>query len=261
MSHFEQFSHLLADAAFTLTGAPLARDLLLSSEGALETFYAPFDHINIHARVTICGITPGLQQAMNALNEARKQLAAGASVEDTKRCAKETASFSGPMRSNLITMLDHIGLNTLLHIDSCERLFSTHRHLVHYTSALRYPVFVNGTNYSGSPSMLSCASLRHQVDNHLAAEVKALGENCIYVPLGPKVAEVLLRLQTQGLLKPEQILAGLPHPSGANAERISYFLGNKAREQLSPKTNAATLDAAREKLTSQIAFLAKQGYL
>lgn len=261
MSHFEQFSPILLDSTISLSGAELPKELLLSSEGSVQTFYAPFDYINTKARITICGITPGLQQAMNALNEARKQLAAGASVEDAKRCAKETASFSGPMRSNLIAMLDHIGLNTLLHIDSCERLFSTHRHLVHYTSALRYPVFVNGTNYSGSPSMLSCVSLRHQVDNYLAAEVKVLGENCIYVPLGPKVAEVLLRLQTQGLLKSEQILAGLPHPSGANAERISYFLGNKACEKLSPKTNADTLDAAREKLTSQIAFLAKQGRL
>lgn len=259
MSHFEQFSHLLADTTFNLTGEPLPREFLLSSEGNLETFYAPFDYINTQARVTICGITPGYQQAMNALNEARKQLKAGASVDEAKRRAKETASFSGPMRSNLIAMLDHIGLNKLLDIDSCERLFSTHKHLVHYTSALRYPVFVDGQNYGGSPAMLSRASLRHQVDTHLAEEVHALGSNCVYVPLGPKVAEVLLRLQEKGLLNSEQVLAGLPHPSGANAERISYFLGNKAREQLSPKTNAGVLDAARAQLERKVGQLAEKG--
>lgn len=255
MSNFEKFSPLLSDPAFNLTGNPLPKELLLSSEGNIETFYAPFDYINTQARITICGITPGYQQAINALNEARNQLRAGATTSEAKRCAKETASFSGPMRNNLISMLDQIGINNLLSIDSCARLFDTHKHLVHYTSALRYPVFVGGQNYSGSPSMLSRASLRQQVDTHLAEEVSLLGERCIYVPLGPKIAEVLVLLQEKGLLKPEQVLAGLPHPSGANAERISYFLGNKARDQLSTKTNPDALDAARTQLQLKVSQL------
>jgi hypothetical protein len=44
------------------------------------------------------------------------------------------------------------------------------------------------------------------------------------------------------------VLNGLPHPSGANAERIAYFLGKKAKESLSVKTNPATLDSAKCKL-------------
>lgn len=76
-------------------------------------------------------------------------------------------------------MLDHIGVHTLLDIDSCARLFDTHRHLVHYTSALRYPVFVDGLNYSGSPAMLSRSSLRRQVETHLAEEIRVLGPQCL----------------------------------------------------------------------------------
>ncbi len=260
MSHFEQFSPILLDSTINLSGADLPTELLLSSEGSVQTFYAPFDYINTKARITICGITPGHQQAVNALSEARRQLKAGASIEEARRKSKETASFSGPMRNNLIAMLDHIGIPELLGIDSCARLFDTHTHLVHYTSALRYPVFVNGANYSGSPSMLKQKSMREQVETHLAEEVKALGNNCLYVPLGPKVAEALEHLQGQGLLKPEQVLAGLPHPSGANAERISYFLGNKAREHLSAKTNAQVLDAARTQLCAKVSSIAAQGW-
>ena len=37
----------------------------------------------------------------------------------------------------------------------------------------------------------------------------------------------------------------MPHPSGANAERISYFLGRKPRERLSAKTDPHKLDGAR----------------
>lgn len=255
----EQFSHLLC--ASTHNFATLPDELLLASEGNLQTFYAPFDHVNTGARVVLCGITPGLQQASRALDEARKQLRQGASIEHAKQAAKETASFAGPMRNNLTSLLDHIELHTLLDIESCARLFDTHRHLVHYTSALRYPVFLDGQNYSGSPSILSRPSLRHQVDTHLAEEIRALGPQCLYVPLGPKVTEVFQHLQAKGLLKAEQVLDGLPHPSGANAERISYFLGTKARENLSSRTNAAVLDEAKARLLAKLAMLRSDGFM
>lgn len=255
MNLFEKFCPLLADTTFNLSGDPFSHDLLLASENNLNTFYAPFDYINTQARVTICGITPGYQQAMNALSEARKQLTAGASLEEAKRCAKETASFSGPMRNNLVAMLDHIGLHRLLGIRSCARLFDTHKHLVHYTSALRYPVFVGKENYSGSPAMLTRASLRQQIDTHLSEEIRTLSGKCIYVPLGPKVADVFQHLRSNGLLKPDQILDGLPHPSGANAERISYFLGTKLQAALSSKTNPKVLDRAKYQLLEKISKL------
>ena len=255
----EQFSHLLY--ASTHNFATLPSELLLASEGGLQTFYAPFDHINTGARVVLCGITPGLQQASRALDEARQHLRNGASIEHAKQAAKETASFAGPMRNNLTNLLDHIGLHTLLDIDSCARLFDTQRHLVHYTSALRYPVFLDGKNYSGSPSILSRPSLRHQVDTHLAEEIRVLGPQCLYIPLGPKVTEVFQHLQAKGLLKAEQLLDGLPHPSGANAERISYFLGTKPREKLSSKTNPVVLDGAKARILAKLATLRSEGFI
>lgn len=256
----EHFSSLISASTHNFSH-PLPAELLLASEGDLQTFYAPFDHINLGARIVVCGITPGLQQASRALDEVRQQLRNGASIEHAKQAAKATASFAGPMRSNLVNMLDHVGVHTLLGIDSCARLFDTHRHLVHYTSALRYPVFVDGQNYSGNPAMLRRLSLRHQIETHLAEEIRTLGPQCLYVPLGPKVSSVFQHLQGKGLLKPEQLLDGLPHPSGANAERISYFLGGKPREKLSSKTNAATLDAAKTRILAKLATLQNGGFM
>lgn len=251
----ETFGELIAAATHDFSTLPAA--LLLSSEGSLQTFYAPFDHVNSEAKIAICGITPGLQQASRALEKARELLLQGSSIAEAKKAAKETASFAGSMRSNLINMLDHIGVHMFLGIDSSARLFDTHTQLVHYTSALRYPVFMDGKNYSGSPAMLSRASLRHQVETHLAQEIEALGPECLIVPLGPKVTEVFLHLQAKGLVTPEQLLDGLPHPSGANAERISYFLGGKAREKLSSKTNPVMLDVAKERILGKLATLQK----
>jgi hypothetical protein len=115
-----------------------------------------------------------------------------------------------------------------------------------------------GQNYSGSPAMLSRASLRHQVETHLAEEIRTLGPQCLYVPLGPKVTEVFQHLQAKGLLKAEQLLDGLPHPSGANAERISYSLGGKPREKLSSKTNPVVLDEAKAQFLAKLVTLRRE---
>lgn len=90
---------------------------------------------------------------------------------------------------------------------------------------------------------------------HFAQEAAQLA-NPVYIPLGPKVSEGLRWLVKQGVLKEDRILHGLPHPSGANAERIAYFLGRKERSALSAKTNATQLDALRDALVLHVQKLA-----
>lgn len=94
------------------------------------------------ARVVIVGITPGRQQMRNALLEAHRILKSGASDDAAIEGAKVFASFSGPMRSNLVALLDHIGLNRLIGVTTTASLWDADAHQVHFTSALRYPVFL-----------------------------------------------------------------------------------------------------------------------
>lgn len=163
--------------------------------------------------------------------------------------AKRTGAFSGAMRPNLVALLDCIGLNCWLGLSSCDELFGFAANLVQTTSVLRNPVFVEGKNYNGTPNMTKHSLLQDQLTSYFGEDVKSL-PNAIFVPLGNKVAEALHYLASQGLLSREQIIDGLPHPSGANAERIAYFLGRKKRNMLSVKTNPDKLDQAREKLSS-----------
>src|SRR5438552_10917825 len=102
----ERFSSVLlsADEAQIRADPTLQSRLALSIEGSLAVHYAPFEHIERSAKIVIAGITPGLQQASSALIEARKQLKAGKSSAEALRAAKVHASFSRPMRSNLIAM-------------------------------------------------------------------------------------------------------------------------------------------------------------
>jgi len=92
------------------------------------------------------------------------------------------------------------------------------------------------------------------IDACLADEARRLSK-AVWLPLGPQPARALDYLCSRGLLDRKQVLVGLPHPSGANAERVAYFTGRKTREALSSKTNPVTLDAARIKLRGQVADL------
>jgi hypothetical protein len=160
------------------------------------------------------------------------------------------------MRSNLVAMLDHVGPNTWLGMPSCVSLWDADDHLVHFTSALRYPVFVNGKNYSGQPSMTLTPTLRRLLDECLAEEAKALSD-AFWVPLRPKALQGVDWLVHRGALKAERVLQGLPHPSGANAERVAYFVRRKPREALSSKTDPVSLDCARERIIALILGLTR----
>lgn len=229
-------------------------DLTLVEDGPVRVAYAPFDHVATNAKLVIVGITPGLSQATVALATARQHLASGVDLEEALRRAKLTASFSGAMRSNLVAMLDSIGVHDLFDLKTTANLFAPGAEQVHFTSALRYPVFVNGKNYNGTPDMLKTPVLRQMIDTHLAEEA-ALLPQALWLPLGPKAEKALQHLTTKGLLEKSRILAGLPHPSGANGERIAVFLGKKDADQASRQTKPAPLLAAYKSLRNQISTL------
>lgn len=232
-----------------------APELLLEKQDGLRVAYAPFDHIETQARLVVVGITPGLTQAINALVAARSHMASGASIEDTLRAAKLTAAFSGgAIRNNLVAMLDCVGVARYFGVSSTAMLFRPGAKDVHFTSALRYPVFIDGKNYNGTPDMIGAPLLRKQVETHLAEEAMMLS-HAIWLPLGPKAGAAIDHLVHQNKLDPSRVLSGLPHPSGANAERVAVFLGRKRAEDASRQTDPGPLIAARARLAGQIETL------
>jgi hypothetical protein len=94
-------------------GDLLVPDLLMASEGELRMFYAPFDWVNESARLIILGITPGWTQMEVACRTARV-LSEGRATDEVCRIAKQQASFTGLMRSNLVRMLDALEVPSLL---------------------------------------------------------------------------------------------------------------------------------------------------
>lgn len=198
-------------------------EFLVEREGNIELFWAPFDHTNTAAKVVLVGITPGAKQMREAFAEARAALGAGDSVPDALRRAKAVGSFAGPLRANLIRMLDALGLPDRLGIQTSATLWSTHNDLVHFTSAVRHPVFVDGGNYTGyKPDMLRSPLLRRYVDEVLGPELASVPDALI-VPLGGKVAAAVDRTIRAGHVTADRVLLGFPHPSGGNGHRERQF--------------------------------------
>jgi hypothetical protein len=93
-----------------------------------------------------------------------------------------------------------------------------------------------------------------QMRDHFGEMAKAMPD-AVFLPLGSAASEGVEWLTEQGYLSKKRVLHGLPHPSTANAERVAYFLGEKARANLSIKTSANNLDAARDSLLNAVAAL------
>lgn len=233
------------------TSRDIPEQFLLAREGRYSSHYIPFESVNLGARVVVVGISPGFVQWKNAMREAQRQMALGADRATVLRAARQAGAFSGAIRPNFVALLNAIGVQRWLGIASCATLFDRDADLVHIGAILRHPVFVDGKNYSGTPAMPRHAFLRNETLRWFAHEA-ALLPDALYIPMGASVSEGLDWLAGQKIVKAGRILHGLPHPSGANAERVAYFLGAKERAALSSKTNGTQLDAARQALLAQM---------
>lgn len=77
-----------------------------------------------------------------AYKTAAESLRQGRSLEQMAVDTKKAAGLSGSMRHNLITMLDFCGLPQAFGIQSAAQLFGDLRHMLHTTSIIKYPVFI-----------------------------------------------------------------------------------------------------------------------
>lgn len=198
----------------------LAPAFLIEVEGALAMYYAPLEYVNEAAKVVLVGITPGFTQMAIAFQQARDLLHRGQTPDEICREAKRSAAFAGSMRKNLVDMLDGLQVHRHLGVPTCAALFERdHRHLVQTTSAIRFPVFRDGENYTGSrPPIGQSPLLQRTVASVLADELGRIPQ-ALVIPLGKSVVEALQLLASRGELDLARCLIGFPHPSGANGHR------------------------------------------
>jgi hypothetical protein len=214
-----QFAGTLRQLPTDLTEDDVTRpEFLLFQRGPIEIYFVPFDAARPHAKVMIVGLTPGRRQMHLALTTAATALRAGRSVEEAIHEAKRTGGFAGSMRTNLIVMLDGIGLHAALGLTTCGQLYTDRADLASNTSAICHAVFVRGRNYSGTPGIDKEPILTAFARQVLAANV-AMTPDAMLIPLG-RQAERAIDLAGAD---PLRVLRGFPHPSGANGHRLRQY--------------------------------------
>jgi hypothetical protein len=163
-----------------------------------------------------------------SFTEARLAMSQGDDQATILERAKFAASFSGSLRTNLVSMLDEIGTASSLGIASTDQLFDSDHGLLHPTSAIRYPVFKSERNYSGSsPAILRHPLLARYVKDVLGPELQSVSD-ALVVPLGKAAQSAVDHLVGLGTIESGRILFGFPHPSGANAHRTRQLESNRS---------------------------------
>jgi hypothetical protein len=218
-----------------LPGAPpggiheLPLELYLFDDAQLSVVYAPLDAINTEAHIVLIGLTPSWRQAQAAY-AAHAELSGRLPEDAVGFEVKRRTAFAGSMRKNLVAMLDELHIGRYLGVESTAALFAERADALHSTSALRYPVFKAGKNYSGQhPKPVAHPFLRAMLERLCAPELARV-PNALIVPLGKATEEGLEHLTSLGLLEQRRWLRGFPHPSSANAHRKAEF--SRAKEEL-----------------------------
>lgn len=211
----------------------LTATFLLEKEAGIKMYYAPHnEYVNKKAKIVIVGITPGWQQMKTAFMEFVNSRAVNESLENSLYNAKVAARFSGTMRKNLINMLDQCHIPKILNIPSSSYLFEENNELLHTTSMIKYPVFVNDKNYTGyQPQVQHSPLLRHYAYHLFPIEISQIDQPALVIPLGKTVDQTISKLVAEQKLPHPHYVSGFPHPSGANGHRMKQFRREKQQIQ------------------------------
>ncbi len=204
-------------------------NFFLEEDNKLKIYYAPHNEfLNKKAKILVVGICPGWTQTEIAFRNVKEGLKNNLTTENILKNCKVAARFAGSMRNNLINMLEDLLIFEYLNLESTKELFNSDCELLHTTSLIPYPVFINEKNYSGhTPEIVDSQLLMKYVKTHFYQELNQLENKPLIIPLGKSVEEVLKVMIKNNIISEKQCLFGFPHPSGANGHRKEQFINNK----------------------------------
>ena len=173
-----------------------------------------FDYVNPKAKVVIVGITPG--------NSQQKGSREGMSPREIKR----KYAFAGTLRKNMVRMLDYVGVNSLLRIDSCESFWEQDFDRVEMTSLLKDATYVVGKRgksmFKDTEIIAKSKELTEKYENGFVRDCEQYKQAKLFVACGQGVYDELMKLKGRGVIAAPVV--AIAHPSGNNAIRVKYYM-------------------------------------
>lgn len=232
-TRFDEFEPILRESGSSAVRHP---DTLLAKEPPYEIFYIPFEHVNRRARLVIVGITPGMNQLEMAYAETQRLLNLGKSTADVLEAVKALAAFGGEaMRPNLLRMLRHFNFAKLLGVRDEADLWDGSSALLHSTSVVPHAAFKKGKMFSGSfDEILKVGALRQRFETDFVATLSEMTDDARYIALGKTPYNALKHCVGLGVIKEDQLLGALAHPSRSGGSQVAVYLGEKTLDDLDP---------------------------
>lgn len=200
-----------------------------------------FEYVNQEAEVVIVGITPGNSQVKGK----REGL--------DKREIKRLNAFAGNMRPNLVKMLDYVGVNSLLGIETCRSLWEENFDRVEMTSLLKEATYIVRKN--GKKDMFKevdmiekSEKLTKMLNDGFVKDCGCYNKAKLFVACGPKVYDKLQELKQTDIISVPVV--GIAHPSGANLGRVLCYLGQKDAQDASYEWCRKKAQEAKESIAA-----------
>lgn len=253
---FPEFRSAIASGANPLTD-PRVR---MADDGRYSLVYTPFETITRTARLAIVGMTPGPEQLAPAYRIVRNGLAMGRAEYEILAAAHDEAAFDGNLRAPLVRMLKHFGIAKIIGIRDENGLWGGDAALLHATSIIPHAAFKNGAYYSGSKfqEVLKTPLLRTCFETCFVPTLAMMDPACRFIGLGPLVGQALTWCVDRGLLRPEQRLGTLPHPSRQSGSQVALFLKEVTAAELTPKNpvrnRAVRLERDYAEMAANVAY-------
>ena len=173
-----------------------------------------FDYVNPEAEVVIVGITPGNSQTKGS----REGL--------TPKGIKQKYAFKG-LTNNIAKMLDYIGVNTFLGINSCKSLWKEDFDRVEMTSLLKNATYkVTGSKkemFKDADMITKSEDLRKEFEEGFVKDCEQYNNARLFVACGQGVYDELMKLKERGVITAPVV--AIAHPSGNNGVRVLYYMG------------------------------------
>lgn len=172
-----------------------------------------FDYVNPEAEVVIVGITPGNSQLK------------GSRVGLTPKEIKQKYAFKG-LSNNMSKMLDFIGVNTFLGINSCQTLWKEDFDRVEMTSLLKNATYkVSGGKremFKDTDMIEKDEDLRKEFEEGFVKDCEQYKNAKLFIACGQGVYDELNKLKERGVISAP--IVGIAHPSGNNGVRVLYYM-------------------------------------
>lgn len=140
---------------------------------------------------------------------------------------KRKNAFAGSMRPNLVNMLDYIGVNRLLGIESCRSLWEEDFDKVDMTSLLKKATYkIRGSRkemFKDTKDIDRILELRNEFEEGFVKDCEQYNNARLFVACGQGVYDELMKLKKRGVITAPVV--AIAHPSGNNGVRVLYYMG------------------------------------